>query len=236
MKTLQISPGRRAFVRTVALTAPAVLGAAAVVTGVHSAGNADPASATGGGYRPKYFSPDEWNALSALVDRLIPADSEGPGAIEAGVPEFIDRQMNTPYGHGHLWYMHQPFVPDAGPEFGYQQPHAPRELYRLALKDLEQYVAHNYGGATASLDAAQRDALLVQLEQGKLTLAGAPSGVFFGQLLQNTYEGYFCDPVHGGNRDMAAWRMVGFPGARADYMDWVRQYGAKYPLPPISRR
>ncbi len=60
--------------------------------------------------------------------------------------------------------------------------------------------------------------------------------MFFGQLLQNTYEGYFCDPVHGGNRNMAAWKMIGFPGARADYMDWVHQYGVKYPLPPVSRR
>jgi gluconate 2-dehydrogenase gamma chain len=43
--------------------------------------------------------------LTALVDRLIPADEEGPGALEAGAAEFIDRQMTEPYGHGALWYM-----------------------------------------------------------------------------------------------------------------------------------
>jgi gluconate 2-dehydrogenase gamma chain len=53
-------------------------------------------------------------------------------------------------------------------------------------------------------------------------------------LLQNTREGYFCDPKHGGNKGMAAWRMINFPGARADYIDWVEQYGRRYPLPPVS--
>lgn len=200
-----------------------------------SADAANKANASAG-YRPKYFTENEWQSLSALVDRLIPADSEGPGAIEAGVPEFIDRQMNTPYWHGHLWYMHGPFVTDASAGFGYQLPHAPRDLYRLSRKDLDAAVAREHGGTLASLGASRRDTLLTRLEHDELVLAGAPSGVFFGQLLQNTYEGYFCDPVHGGNRDMAAWRMVGFPGARTDYMDRVRQYGAQYPLPPISRR
>nr|WP_272901273.1 hypothetical protein [Herbaspirillum frisingense] len=49
------------------------------------------------------------------------------------------------------------------------------------------------------------------------------------------HEGYFCDPVDGGNKGMAAWKMIGFPGARADYYDWVDQYGRTYPLPPVSR-
>ena len=63
--------------------------------------------------------------------RLIPNDDRGPGALEAGVPEFIDRQMNSPYATGTLWYMQGPFVPDAVPEMGYQLKLTPRELYRL---------------------------------------------------------------------------------------------------------
>jgi gluconate 2-dehydrogenase gamma chain len=78
--------------------------------------------------------------------------------------------------------------------------------------------------------------MLHQMEDDKLDIGQVRSSAFFSQLLQNTYEGYFCGPVHGGNRNMAAWAMIGFPGARADYMDWVRQYGVKYPLPPVSRR
>lgn len=237
-----ISPGRRRFVQTVATAAPAAsaLAATAVVTvaplagakTVNSAANSAPDTTA----QPRYFTDAEWAALSALVDRLIPADETGPGALEAGVPEFIDRQMNLPYGHGALWYMHAPFHPDAPPEFGYQLPFAPRELYRYGLARLDKAVRRQYGKPVAQLSAAQRDALLGALEHNEVGLDGMPSSVFFGQLLQNTYEGYFCDPVHGGNRGMAAWKMIGFPGARADYMDWVRQYGAEYPLPPISRR
>ena len=53
-------------------------------------------------------------------------------------------------------------------------------------------------------------------------------------LWQNTKEGFFADPVYGGNRDMAGWRMIGFPGARYDYRDWIFRYNEPYPLPPVG--
>ena len=53
-------------------------------------------------------------------------------------------------------------------------------------------------------------------------------------LLQNTKEGYFSDPIHGGNKHMGGWKMIGFPGARADFMDWVDQYGKAYPIGPVG--
>jgi gluconate 2-dehydrogenase gamma chain len=86
----------------------------------------------------------------------------------------------------------------------------------------------------ADLDDAATDALLHQMESGKLAMGEIPSNAFFDQLWQNTREGYFCDPKYGGNKNMDAWRMVGFPGARADYTDWVEQYGKAYPFPPLS--
>jgi gluconate 2-dehydrogenase gamma chain len=65
-------------------------------------------------------------------------------------------------------------------------------------------------------------------------LSGANGQAFFGFLLQNTKEGYLSDPMHGGNKDAGAWKMIGFPGARADYADWVGRPGVAYPLPPVS--
>jgi gluconate 2-dehydrogenase gamma chain len=47
-------------------------------------------------------------------------------------------------------------------------------------------------------------------------------------------EGFFADPIYGGNRDMAGWKLVGFPGARYDYRDWVERHNEAYPLPPVS--
>jgi gluconate 2-dehydrogenase gamma chain len=59
-------------------------------------------------------------------------------------------------------------------------------------------------------------------------------GAFFAQLLENTKEGYFADPLYGGNRGMAAWKWIGFPGARADFTDWLDQAGRAYPYGPVS--
>jgi len=75
---------------------------------------------------PSFFAPDEWRFMNAAVARLIPSDGNGPGGIETGVPEFIDRQMEAPYGHGAYFYMPGPFHPDAAPTLGYQLQYAPR--------------------------------------------------------------------------------------------------------------
>ena len=61
-----------------------------------------------------------------------------------------------------------------------------------------------------------------------------PPRSFFAQLLTNTREGYFADPQYGGNRGMAAWKWIGFPGARADFTDWIDQAGKVYPYGPVS--
>ena len=40
-------------------------------------------------------------------------------------------------------------------------------------------------------------------------------------------KGFFADPIYGGNRDMVAWKMIGFPGARYDYLDWVDRHNER---------
>jgi gluconate 2-dehydrogenase gamma chain len=49
-----------------------------------------------------------------------------------------------------------------------------------------------------------------------------------------TAEGFFADPSYGGNRDMASWRMIGFPGAYASYYDLVDKHGIKINRAPMS--
>ncbi|KVG39255.1 gluconate 2-dehydrogenase [Burkholderia ubonensis] len=203
--------------------------AAATTAGARAA-SADAAQAP---YKPTFFDAREWAFVQAAVDRLIPADAEGPGALEAGVPEFIDRQMETPYAHGALWYMQGPFQQGV-PELGYQLKLVPRDIYRLGIAAVDRFCTKTHGKAFADLDAATRDAVLGALEKGSAQIDDVPPAVLFGQLLQNTREGYFCDPVHGGNRGMAAWKMIGFPGARADFMDFVNQNGKPYPYGPVS--
>jgi gluconate 2-dehydrogenase gamma chain len=33
---------------------------------------------------------------------------------------------------------------------------------------------------------------------------------------------------------MGSWKMIGFPGARADFLDWVDKHGGRYPLGPVD--
>src|SRR5438309_1344832 len=66
------------------------------------------------------------------------------------------------------------------------------------------------------------------------SLTRATPHVFFDSLLSMVIEGFFCDPVYGGNRDMVAWKMIGFPGAYANYYNLVDQHGVAFNREPMS--
>jgi len=185
--------------------------------------------------RPGYvfFTPAEAAFIEAAVARLIPNDATGPGAVEAGVPRFIDRQLAGPYGAGDHFYLQPPFLKGDATQ-GWQMQ-APAKVYRAAIAAIDRWTGTTHGVAFAALDPAAQDKALKALEAGDGTLSGGPDAkAFFALLLQNTIEGYFADPIYGGNRDMAAWRMIGFPGARYNLRDYVLRYGEPYPLPPVS--
>jgi len=228
---------RRIFLRkSVVMLPTATLALTGCAQGKDSAATPDKALTTGNGkaYQPVFFHPAEWVFLQAAVARLIPADDSGPGALEAGVPEFIDRQMDAIFGNAALWYMQGPYV-DSLPEFGYQDRLPPRDVYRAGIAATDRYCEVSLGSKTfALMQPGAQDKLLQGLESGAIALEGVNGKAFFGFLLQNTREGYLSDPMHGGNKDAAAWKMIGFPGARADYADWVGRPGERYPLPPVS--
>ena len=186
------------------------------------------------GYLPSYFNREEWIFLQAACARLIPNDENGPGAVELSVPEFIDREMDGPFGHAANWYMQGPFA-SALPELGYQSPLTPRAVYRAGIAAVDAHCRRMFGNKSFSeLPATEQDAVLTGLEKGALDFENVSGKSFFGFLLQNTKEGYLADPIHGGNKNMGSWKMIGFPGARADFIDWVGQYGAHYPLSPVG--
>lgn len=246
MSADDILDSRRSFLRKSLTLIPVVtvagsgigLGAAVVADPAPAQAKArDEATAAGSAtaYQPVFFTAEEWAFVNAAVARLIPADATGPGALEAGVPEYIDRQLTTPYATGATWYMQGPFVADAAPEFGYQLRLVPRDIYRLGIAAADDWCGRQYGKRFAELDAATQDQVLGLLEAGKATFDAVPAKVFFSYLLTNTKEGFFCDPIHGGNKGLVGWKLVNFPGARADFMDWVER-GERYPIPPVSIR
>jgi gluconate 2-dehydrogenase gamma chain len=180
-----------------------------------------------------FFSPAEGAAVEALVDRLIPPDPETPGGKDAGCAVFIDRQLAGPYGRRDGLYLSPPFIKGTKQQ-GPQDEDGPTERYRKALAALDQYCKAEKGGAFASLSGADKDAVIGGLESGATKLDGVDGQAFFELVLANTREGFFADPIYGGNRDMVGWKLVGFPGARYDYRDWVERHNEPYPLPPVG--
>jgi len=184
-------------------------------------------------YRPTFFTAEEWAFLNAAVAHLIPDDERGPGAVEAGVPEFIDRQMNTTYGTGGLWYMQGPFHPDAPAELGYQLKLSPQQIYRLGIQETDAYCRNTFGKPFVELTSERQEQVLQALDDNKAPFEALPAGTFFSLLWSNTKEGFFCDPIHGGNKHLVGWKLINFPGARADFMDWVER-DERYAFPPVS--
>lgn len=233
-------PLRRRFLAKSIVMLPAVgalLGCDAKVGEGASAatGAIKPPEKSSGPYQPKFFNPDEWRFIQAAVDRLIPSDAEGPGALELDVPVFIDRQMEGSFGHASSWYMQGPFHPDASPLSGYQSALPPRGIYRTGIAALTEYCKSHFSGRDfAQLKPAEQDDLLHGMDTHAIKLDNISASTFIALLWQNTKEGYFADPIHGGNKDAGSWKMIGFPGARADYLDWVTQPGKVYPLGTVT--
>lgn len=164
----------------------------------------------------RFFTEEEAMIVAAAAARIFPNDDSGPGAKEAGVVIFIDRQLAGPWGRDRYRYAQGPFDENAAREFGYQGKAAPRETYREGLKDLKGF---------DSLIPEAQDKKLRQIENTHL----------FALLRQNTIEGMFSDPVHGGNIDMVGWQLVGFPGPRmSNYNDVDKHFGEAFRPKPVS--
>jgi len=187
------------------------------------------------GSAPSSFLTDvERRFIDVATSRLIPTDESGPGAKDADVTTFIDRQLAGAFGSADTWYMQGPWQ-DGTASQGYQSRLTPAQMYRAAIAAIDRHCSESYGGKSfADLAPDDQDKILSGLEAGDITLDGANAKTFFELFLQNTIEGFFSDPIYGGNRDMVGWSLVGFPGARYDYRDYVSKHGEKFSLPPVG--
>jgi gluconate 2-dehydrogenase gamma chain len=191
-----------------------------------------PEKVSGSDYR--FFTADEVEFVAAAVARLIPADELGPGALEAGCVLFIDRQLAGSYGRADHWYMLGPW-PEGDEQQGPQSRMTPAETYRAGIRAVDDYCREKFGGKSFhELGPDDQDKVLTSLEKGEAQLQGIKAKGFFAMLLQNTTEGFFADPLYGGNRDMVGWKLIGFPGARYDHRDVVDKHGQPYTQPPVG--
>jgi gluconate 2-dehydrogenase gamma chain len=169
---------------------------------------------------------DEAAFFSAAVDTMIPADALSPSGTECGVPVFIDRQLAGAFGAGAKMYRAGPFHQGA-PEQGYQLPLTPRDYFSAGVQAANAWTRKTYGKSFDRLNPDQRAEALTAMEAGKAAFEDFDSRAFFQRLLAITMEGFFSDPIYGGNRGKASWRMLGFPGLPATYAGKIEQYRNK---------
>jgi gluconate 2-dehydrogenase gamma chain len=164
----------------------------------------------------RFFSESEAMIVAAAASRIFPSNESGPGAREAGVVVYIDGQLAGAWGRDRRRYSHPPFDEAAPQEFGYQGAAPPRQIYRDGLKKLVGF---------DRISPSLQDEKLREIE----------NTVFFNLLLQNTIEGMFCDPRHGGNVDMIGWQLIGFPGPRMSNYAEIEMYrGVEFRPKPVS--
>src|SRR4029077_14347706 len=109
---------RRSFVTTIG--AASVVPATAMMS---TPASAEAAKATHDATpsQPTYlfFNADEVLFIEAACERLIPADDSGPGALGAGVPNYLDKQLGGAWGAGERLYRSGPWAAGT-PSQGYQ--------------------------------------------------------------------------------------------------------------------
>ena len=164
----------------------------------------------------RFFTAEEARVITAACARIFPSDASGPGATEANVVVYIDRQLAGPYGRDKYRYTKGPWV-ESYPEHGYQDKASPSETYREGFKLL--------GDNFAGLSTSDQDARLRMIEKSH----------FFQLLRQHTIEGMFCDPMHGGNAGLIGWQLVGYPGPQMSYREEVdKHFGLPFRPKPAS--
>jgi gluconate 2-dehydrogenase gamma chain len=180
------------------------------------------------------LTPAEAAFLGAAYDTFIPADQYSPSGTECGLVTYIDRQLAGAWGNGARFYRSGPFV-TGKPEQGYQLSLTPREYFAVGIAKANEWTRSTYGSDFAALDPARRDEALKTMDSGKAQFADFNGKAFFEVLYESAMEGFFADPVYGGNRGKVSWKMVGYPGLPARYADKAEEYrGKKVTLPPQS--
>jgi hypothetical protein len=172
--------------------------------------------------------------VEALAETIIPSDSNGPGAREAGVVYFIDKQLEGKYGYSGNMYMQPPFVmpnqkssitvdgitysggsaicrQDTGVRYQYSKNL--REFWRIGLIHLQEYSNSAYGGNFETLSSDKQTQVMTDLWNNKPTNFGdiIPQDLFT-EIHNLSIMGYFADPLYGGNKNMVGWTYVGHPG------------------------
>jgi gluconate 2-dehydrogenase gamma chain len=173
-----------------------------------------------------YLNETEHAFVVATVDTLIPVDELSPSGSDCGCAVYIDRQLASAWGGGAKSYRAGPFI-KGKPEQGYQLPLTPAEFVSTGIAAANDWSRKTYGHDFDRLPPDKRAEALKEMQEGKAQFANFSSRAFFARLLTLTMEGFFGDPIYGGNRNKASWKMLGFPGLPATYANVIDEYRDK---------
>jgi gluconate 2-dehydrogenase gamma chain len=220
----------------------AVVGSAAAATAtpalLSEPAQAQPAAAASGtpaatGY--SFLNIEEAAFVETLVDHMVPADELSPKGTDIGINVFIDRALAGGWGSGERLYMQGPWK-QGTPSQGYQLPLTPAQLYRAGIAATNAHCVRQYKKTFDQLDESQRQAVLVGLSTAKITFDnGLSVRDFWSTVYQTVMQGMFADPIYGGNRDKAGWKLIGFPGAIAVHRENVEKFKNRpFPNTPVG--
>jgi|SRR5690625_2858549 len=162
---------------------------------------------------------EDFAVLEQATERIFPEDDNGPGAIGLGVPFFIDKQLAGPWGMNAKDYRQGPFL---GSESPIDQSIQTRgEVFLQGLRTMNQLSKEKFDKTFDQAEEEQQIEILQEFEAGNVEMKGVDSSSFFMLLRESTLEGAYSDPLYGGNKDMAGWKMKEFPGAVPSYTDII---------------
>ncbi len=169
----------------------------------------------------------DFDALAAATELIYPEDEHGPGAIALGAPYFIDKQLASPWGSNADDYRKGPFK--AG-----EIPLDNSEIFLQGVRKLNEVSEKQHEGALfKDLSEEQQITILTAFQMGEVEMQFINSAVFFNSLRSATLQGCFADPLYGGNKDMAGWKMKEFPGAQMSYTAYLDKEEF-VSIPPVS--
>src|SRR5258708_1640955 len=223
---------RRAFLKS-AVEARAAAATVSLPRPAEAQQGAPAAANTNAAYA--YLNPEEAAFVEALVDQMVPAEEYSRKGTDLGLNIYIDRALAGGWGKGERLYMQGPWKPGV-PSQGYQLPLTPADLYRAGIAAANAFCVKTHGKSCDKITESQGEEVLQSVWAGKVAYEqGPPARVFFATLYQNVMEGMFADPIYGGNRDKAGWKMIGFPGVIAVHYQNVEKFrDKKYVVDPVS--
>ncbi|MBP1932379.1 gluconate 2-dehydrogenase subunit 3 family protein [Ammoniphilus resinae] len=167
-----------------------------------------------------FFTIEQFRTVEAATERIFPADEIGPGAKDLGVAYFIDHQLSGDWGFNARDYMQGPFYKGEAVQ-GYQGRLKRREIFDIALQEMNNYSRSKYQKRFYELTGEQQDEVLTAFQNDEVKITTiSPSG-FFNTLRTATIQGVYADPLYGGNRNMDGWKMKNFPGNQMAYTDII---------------